>query len=398
MPNTTIADEQNSEISTSPRDIARARTSLALRARSIARLQSSSTAYIDHLDRIHSLYNDNGTNRADEITPLVLSVTGAATIERPDWLIDDILPSNALCFLYGREGAGKSFTALDMAFAVATGEHWLHFATRQGPVIYCTAEGTYGLGNRVRGYLQVKDKAGLAANGPLYLIPEALPLHADIGQRQLCLALRSILPDRPILLIIDTFHAYTAGADENSAKDMGLFLAFANHLRQLLGCTILIIHHARKNPSVDGSTAYRGHSCLAGVADTMVYCRKSNDTFLTLSCEKQKDAEAFTPIQLALTPVSLPDGETTCTVTPCTKVPSSTEVALAALSASTAPIRYTDWLRATSLPARKFEKARRRLVDRGKVMLDSISGLYSTVQASTPAQPLPSQPIGASLT
>ncbi|WP_426765441.1 AAA family ATPase, partial [Pseudomonas aeruginosa] len=56
-------------------------------------------------------------------------------------LVRGILGEGGLSVLYGAPGAGKSFLALDLGYAVATGQPWMGRDTRQGPVIYAAGEG-----------------------------------------------------------------------------------------------------------------------------------------------------------------------------------------------------------------------------------------------------------------
>src|SRR5437016_3780364 len=71
----------------------------------------------------------------------VIRLARLAELPAPAWLIEHILPQNALGCVYGAPGAGKTFLALDWALAVATGRPWDAHATRPGAVLYVAAEG-----------------------------------------------------------------------------------------------------------------------------------------------------------------------------------------------------------------------------------------------------------------
>ena len=60
---------------------------------------------------------------------------------------------------------------------------------------------------------------------------------------------------RPALIIVDTLARCMVGGDENSAKDMGLFIAHADALRKETGATVLIIHHTGKNGRASAAAA-----------------------------------------------------------------------------------------------------------------------------------------------
>jgi hypothetical protein len=84
------------------------------------------------------------------------------------------------------------------------------------------------------------------------------------------------------------------GGDENSARDMGIFIAGCKRLRKETGATILIIHHTGKDGQLE-----RGSSALRGAADTMIALRNESGV-IHLTCEKQKDGPPFEQILLQL--------------------------------------------------------------------------------------------------
>jgi RecA-family ATPase len=63
----------------------------------------------------------------------------------PRWLIRDWLPASSLILIYGEPGAGKTFVALDIAVAIATGRDWNGNKVARGIVLYIAAEGVAGL-------------------------------------------------------------------------------------------------------------------------------------------------------------------------------------------------------------------------------------------------------------
>ena len=65
----------------------------------------------------------------------------AALSEPSNPLIADMLDEGAMSVIYGESNSGKTFVALDMAMAVATGTPWNGKATKHGLVVYVAAEG-----------------------------------------------------------------------------------------------------------------------------------------------------------------------------------------------------------------------------------------------------------------
>src|SRR5689334_18907018 len=66
-------------------------------------------------------------------------------LEPPEWIIDTVIPANALVVVVGPPKSLKSFLAKDWAFHIAVGMNWHGLPTKRGLVVYIYAEGTAGL-------------------------------------------------------------------------------------------------------------------------------------------------------------------------------------------------------------------------------------------------------------
>ncbi|WP_276207949.1 AAA family ATPase [Photobacterium damselae] len=54
--------------------------------------------------------------------------------------------------MYGKSGSRKSFIAIDISCAIATGSPWHNQKTRKGAVVYIAAEGQMGIPKRVKAW------------------------------------------------------------------------------------------------------------------------------------------------------------------------------------------------------------------------------------------------------
>src|SRR5207244_2735924 len=54
----------------------------------------------------------------------------------PRWLVDNYLVAETISVLFGPSGGGKTFVALDLALAIATGHPWLGEPVDGGYVVY----------------------------------------------------------------------------------------------------------------------------------------------------------------------------------------------------------------------------------------------------------------------
>ena len=267
----------------------------------------ASTELADHTAALESI-RDEATraiaeteqgqpSRAEQFGAKLLSVDQLLELPPPDPLIDGILYRDTLAVLFGLPGSAKTFLALDWALQTASGSAWLgEFEVHQGPVVYFAAEGRGGLGQRIRAWLQARD---LKPPAGFRLFPDAINL---LDSAQIDVVCEWATAARPVLAVIDTLARAIPGADENSAKDVGVAIGAADRLRAASGATVLLVHHTAK----DGLDA-RGSSALRGAVDTMVKV-ENDDGRVKVSCEKAKDAEPFRTLRLRLERVDVSGG------------------------------------------------------------------------------------------
>jgi len=224
-------------------------------------------------------------------------------LKPPAWLIEGILPEQATATLVGKSGDYKSFVALDLASCVATGTPWLgHYPVKRGLVVYIVAEGAGGFSKRIRAwklYHRFDGRAGVR------FLPHPVQLTRREGKDvNELLRVLGELPEPPVLIIIDTQARCTVGADEDKAKDMGLFVDAVARIREEFGACTLTVHHTgwRSNGRERGSSAVRA------AADTVILVEKQKDGIVRLTCEKQKDADEFDSITLCPCTIDLGDG------------------------------------------------------------------------------------------
>jgi hypothetical protein len=214
--------------------------------------------------------------------------------------------------MFGEPGCGKTFTALSIALAVASGSPWLGRETRRAPVLYIAAEGVLGLKLRLRAH---RERYGVSppSTADMRFVASAIEIMQPDHVAGL-LAQFNAAGFRPGLIVVDTLARVALGADENSASDMGRVVAGFDELKRQTGATVLVIHHSRK----DGG-AERGSSALKGALDVMIKCAavgEGKPVGVTLECAKMKDAEPFGQITAGLESVKLPSGASSLVVTP----------------------------------------------------------------------------------
>ena len=292
-----------------------------------------------------------------------------------EWMVDGLLTRHGFAVMYGAPGTGKSFLAIDIAMSLAHGQQWQGRDTRQGAVLYIAGEGVGGLGKRVKAWRMNREVDGMSG---LTILPTAVNFR---DQKEVEKLMRTIdsLERHFTCVVVDTVARALLGGEENSATDMGLFVAACDAIKQHCGCGLLAIHHANKT-ATGGINSMRGSSALAGAADTVLGITKS-ENIVSLVVDKQKDAEPVDKMTFEMVTVALP-GDTSVVMKETAQsvqkggrgLPPRQEVALRSLrnlmiDTAQTTVKKADWVErhkvdASDLPAPRRADARQGLVDK----------------------------------
>lgn len=215
---------------------------------------------------------------------------------KPEWIFHELLQVDSLALLYGPSGLGKSFVALEMAFAVATGDSSIFEVSKTGPVVYIVGEGLAGIGSRIEAW-ELNRNTHLPDTNPAFL-GDALQIAEGKDIKSFAKAIKVELEEEPLLIIFDTLARCAVGLDENSAKDMGTLIAGLDQLRKDFGSTLLVVHHSTKS----SAKTERGSGAIYGAADT-VLSLTPDGKYLSLQCPKQKNWERAPTRRIDLKPV-----------------------------------------------------------------------------------------------
>ena len=239
------------------------------------------------------------TPDATQARPVFSPLTLADLLQLPpkQWLLDLIFGAGDLVMLYGPPGTGKTFVAIDMIFSLCLAQQWgERFAVaRPLTVAYCAGEGVGGLPQR---FAAAAEYYGVDTLPGFSFFTATPQLHTKASTPETIYQFVTDWQARdggPLdLLVIDTFHSATVGAEENSATDAGIVLQSLKVAQRALGCAVMLLHHTNKN-----GNAERGSSALRGAMDAMIGIAEAGNKF-SMNCEKLKDGAAWQSQTFAL--------------------------------------------------------------------------------------------------
>lgn len=238
----------------------------------------------------------------------LLNGTAINALAPMEWLIKGLLPLKGLAAIYGPSASAKSFLAIDIALAIARGEHWFGNRVKQRTVIYVTLEGEAGLQSRLQAW---QKRTGEDLPQDFFAILQPLNL---LDQNDV-IDLIAALP-KECVVIIDTLNRAAPGADENSGMDMGNIIAALKQISEAADALVIPIHHTGK----DQSKGLRGHSSLFAALDGAIEVERNNNgrTFRAAKVKDGNDGEktGFRLDVVALGLDSDGDAMTSCVVVP----------------------------------------------------------------------------------
>ncbi len=215
------------------------------------------------------------------------------------WLVDQLWGDEAVGIVGGEPKCCKSFLALDLAVAVASGAPCVRrFAvSRTGRVLLFAAEDALHIvRQRLAGIARAagRDLADLDIQ-----VITAPSVRLDIERDRDALT-ETVDRLRPRLLVLDPF-VRLHRIDENISGEVAPLLAYLRELQRRYHVAVVLVHHARKGGSkMRAGQALRGSSEFHAWGDSNLYLRRHGDQ-LTLSVE-HRAAAAITavPLQLAV--------------------------------------------------------------------------------------------------
>lgn len=177
-----------------------------------------------------------------------------------DWLVDDFFAEKSLNLMVGASQAGKSYLALDLAAAIATGRSFLGKSVRQGGVLYIATEGQITIRRRLMAALQGLPLA--ARSIAVVLEPPSDLMKTEDVDRVIATAryiagqmlMATGLPLR--MVIIDTMISGFGVGDWNNVAETSDAMKVLRRIKDEVGVAVTGVHHHGKDTSRGAAGSY----------------------------------------------------------------------------------------------------------------------------------------------
>ena len=196
---------------------------------------------------------------------------GDANIEPPKMLVKKLLPASGVAFIGGQSSAGKTFVAVALGVALASGTIFFqHRVKERVGVLYIAAEGAPTFPARVAAAkleAGVKGPIPFAWTGVVPSLRTPQEVNAYICKLQAFgQEMQRRCGVRLGTVVIDTVAACFSLQDENSNAEVSRVCASMRHIGDSIGVVVVPVHHYGK----DAGTGLRGASAFRGAADVVI--------------------------------------------------------------------------------------------------------------------------------
>jgi hypothetical protein len=189
-----------------------------------------------------------------------------------EWLVDGLLPREAISLLVGRPKSGKTTLCRTLAADVVGGSAFLGRPTERGAVIYVSLEDSR---RAVTAHFR---RLGVSMNAPLYVVCAQAPPDA------LQILRREVEWRHPALVVIDTLYRFAKVRDVAAYGEVTAALQPLLTLQRELRFHLLLVHHSPKgaDSTRDAIDAGLGSTALPGTVDLALFLRCFPDGRRTL--------------------------------------------------------------------------------------------------------------------
>jgi hypothetical protein len=206
------------------------------------------------------------------------------------WLFYELLPQTGVGVLSGPSQGGKTFVAMHLARALATGKTFFGVEPdERGGSILLTGEGRRSVLARMQALgeddklpIAAGDINNLAAPGALDALAIDLRAKMDAMQAEFGIPVR--------MIVVDTLSASGLLRDENDNSEAGVAMKALSKLSEMLNAFVLVTHHPPK-----GGSGQRGAGAIYNDVDVVLeIVREKTNSIRELQVTKSRDSQQRT--------------------------------------------------------------------------------------------------------
>jgi hypothetical protein len=239
-----------------------------------------------------------------------LHVLQAAQVTEPQagesrWLVEPLWSAGAVGIIGGAPKSCKTWLALELAVAVASGRPCLGrfpVPTAGPALVFAAEDAPHHIKGRIESLARAR-QVDFSTLDVRLIVENALRLDRAEDLRRLHLTLAT---HRPRLLVLDPY-VRLQRADENDARQVSTILSALRELSRTFGAAVALVHHARKNGAEVPGQALRGSGDFWAWGDSNLYVARRRDGLL-LTIE-HRSAPSPAPLSLRLLPAEPAGGD-----------------------------------------------------------------------------------------
>jgi 5S rRNA maturation endonuclease (ribonuclease M5) len=206
-----------------------------------------------------------------------------------DWIIEGVIERGANGMIISRPKSGKSFTVLDLALALASGQKWLDFfVPKRTRTALVSREDHFGLTQwRRRKVAAARNLTSADLDNWLYFNAKGLKPKIMLDYPDdVKLLIEDLKRYGTEFLILDVMRVLH-GAEENDNTEMQKIIDVLNYIQEETKASICLIHHDNKREDASLTERARGASAIAGWAEFICGIRVVDESDWTreFTCE-----------------------------------------------------------------------------------------------------------------
>jgi replicative DNA helicase len=233
---------------------------------------------------------------------LRLNFENAATLlakpePKLEWLIENMWVDKSRGLIAGNPGVGKTWLALDMLIAVASGQLCLRkYPVKQAPVLLMEEEASeLNLSRRLHSMARARGLKDTDLTNLFLVTRQFAKMPRDTKELY-----HFIVSEGISLVVFDSLRRFHS-ADENSSSEMQAVLDSFGTLNAMSGASIILIHHLSKANEMHSKPLFerlRGSSDLWAWRDCILGVEGEEEASDCMCSFQFRDAEAQSPIRI----------------------------------------------------------------------------------------------------